>query len=703
MQNPPPAIRLTESFSGRLAAWLLVVIACASMAMSTSLVYSHIPALVGIALVVLLTLWGLLRSFRVPRITLLSWISLAIGGYFYWRASTSYSQLEGANVMALVLGAAVFYGAGIYSGLAKRADTMMAGVVAFALILNAVYWYLARHCDLSLMWWGRPDVGLLGPNSQHTAFFLYKNVAAVFFAAGGIYLIARLFWLASWTWVRAFGALLGLLSIGLTCQCGSRTIYAIIPLLLFLAYFLGIFLRIKSGKRMRWFDWCAILATVAALATVIFDMAGEQHIWLWIDGINTHLRSYIWRLLMQIVPQASWLGFGAGASQWEIVTVFGDWCSPNYAHNEYLQAWVDFGLLGLLGVLLIVFGHLARAIVSLSDASLPHERRVQVAAALLLLVAVSAYAFVDFPWHNFAMVAFTAFLCGILAAPRGEELRLRQYFASENSRIAQERPATRLQQGLGRLLLIAVLLGILEGTGCLIKRFAPAWQADWEYSILVAQGASIEEQKQFLQKASALYPDFNLVTWYRQYPWERTQEGYQTLADMLEPCVQANPKQLFGVAKYSEALSFLGRYEEAESILRESYPPDGPNRQNLYSWHTYYGMNLLRWARHLYSKGQFAQAYSLYQYAYRIDAKSALVYQIGWRVNNRLDINNSRGVEGSMRRTRAPYMKKILERMQFMQRVGVKPDNTWKQAMRPDGPTALYKRWGEIPAKWEKK
>ncbi len=702
MQKPPPAIRLTESPSGRLAAWLLVLIACASMSMSTGLVYSHVPALAGILLVVLLTLWGLLRGYRVPRLAGISWLSLAIGGYFYWRGSTSYSQLEGANVMALVLGAVVFYGAGIYYGLAKRADAAMAGVIALALTLNALYWYLARHGHLSLVWWGRPDVGLLGANSRHAALFLYKNVAAVFFAAGGIYLLARFLWLASWTWRRGVGLLIGLMSIALAFQCYSRSVYLVLPLLLGLAWFLGILLRLKSGQPMRWFDWIAVLGALGAIAALILDMVGSQHVWQWIDGVNTHSRSLIWRYLMQIVPQASWLGFGAGACQWEIIPFYYEWNSPNYAHNEYLQAWVDFGLVGLLSVLIVVFGHLARAMVSLCDSSLSAERRTQVAGAFLLLLGIAAYAFVDFPWHNFALVSLSAFLCGVLASPRGEELRLRQLFADPDSSIAHQRPATHLQQGVGRWLLIGCLLAVAGGTGHFLWRFAPVWEADWHYSKLVAKGAPVPEQMQFLQQASTIYPEVDLVSWYRQYPWSRTQEGYQIVADMLAPCVKANPKQLYGVTKYAEMLSLLGRYEQAESLLRDSYAPDGQPRQNLCSWPTYYGMNLMRWASHCYKQGKWQQAYSLYLYAYRIDARSALSYNIAWRSNARQDIQRYREEVKETNEMRVPYMKAILERIQFLQHVGIQPDDSWKKPMRPNGPSSLYQRWGEIPAKGEK-
>ncbi|MFI3243166.1 MAG: O-antigen ligase family protein [Akkermansia sp.] len=702
MQDSPQPIRFTDSLSGRLAAWILALTACAAMALSTNFVYSHVPALVGISLALLLALWGLLRGYRLPRLAPISWVSLAIGGYFYWRASTSYSQLEGANAMALVLGAAVFYGAGIYYGLAKRADAAMAAIIAFAIILNALYWYLARQGLGSLEWWGRPSMGLAGPNSPHTAFFLYKNLAAVFFASGGIYLMTRFFARAAWSWWRVLGLMLGFLSVGLSLLCDSRVPYLVIPLMLGLACLLDILLRIKSGKSMRWFDWCTVLAFVAAVAAFIYDMAGEQHIWNWLDGVDTHLRSYIWSYLMPIVPQASWLGFGAGACQWEIIPFYSEWSSPNYAHNEYLQAWVDFGLVGLLGMLFVLFGHLSRAMVSLNDAALSHERRTQVMGAVLLLVGLAAYAFVDFPWHHFAMVSFSAFLCGVLAAPKGEELRVRQFFASEGSRIAQERPATRLQQGLGRCCLIGLTLCLLAGTGELLWRFAPVWKADWQYNSMVAKAAPVEEQMQFLEQAITLYPEVDIVSWYRQYPWSRTQEGYQLVADMYEPCLNANPKHLLAMVKYTELLSLLGHYEEAESLLRDHYAPEGQPRQRLLSWPTYYGKNLLRWASHCYDTSQWAQAYSLYLYAYRMDAKSVFTYDIRHRTNNKQDLEKYRQIDTKQLNLRTPYMKAILKRIHFMRRVGVVPDHSWKQPMRPDGPPALYQRWGEVPSNVKK-
>lgn len=699
MQDAPTIIRFTDSLSGRFAALLLVLIGLSSMSQSTNFVYSHVPALLGMGLILLCVLYGLVRGYRFPSIPLMAWLSLGVGGYFFCRASVSYSQLEGANVMALVLGAAVFYIAGIYHGLAKRADAGLAIVLALALLINALYWYLSQQGDLSLLWWGRPDVGLSGPNGRYTAFFFYKNIACVFFAAAGFYLLVRPIWLASWSWWRALAFILALSCIGLSFFCSSRAIYLILPPLLVLGWFIGLVLRLGSGKRMRWYDGVYILGLLALLAGVIYDIAGQQIIWQKIAEIDTHSRTMIWGDLLQVIPQTPWYGFGAGASTWEIVPIFTEWSLPNYAHNEYLQAWVDFGLIGLLCMLAILAWHLLRAWVSLTDTSLSHERRVQVAGALALLLSIAAYAFVDFPWHHFAVVSLTAFLCGILAAPRGEELRLRQFFAATGSRLSLERHQTRAQRGWTTWVFCGFILLLLAGTGDLLWRYAPVWKADWEYNSLEATEAAPEIKMSCIKQATQRFPEADVAFWYCQQAYPKTQQGYQDLSQIWARCIQANPKQLIAATTQAEILSYLGHYEEAENLLRESYPPDGPNRHCLNSWPTYYGMNLLRWSNALYHQGEWSKSLSMARYAYRIDAKSHLTYNIAWRGNPRQDTDFYKQQQQQRNKQRPAYMKKVLQRIKTLQRWGVEPDDSWQLPLRPNGPQSLYQRWGKIPAK----
>ncbi len=690
MQEHATPPRFTESFSGRLAAFLLLLVWIASMPVATGHLYAKFPLFVGLAGSVCCALWGLVRGFRFPRIPVMAWLSLAMGGYFFWRASTSYSQLEGENVMFLVLGAAIFYVAGIYSGISRKGDAMLFWAVFFGLALNALYWYLRRESDVSMLWWGRPAVGLTGPSSAHSAFFLYKNVASVFFASTGIYLVARCFWHESWSWARALGALLGLGGVALSFYCASRAVYAVLPVVMVLAWLLRLFIRQSSSQHWRIIDWFFLLALVGGIAWLILDFSGEQYVWSHIDSVDTHLRFLIWDYLMKVVPQTPWCGFGAGASQWEIVPYFYEWVSPNYAHNEYLQCWVDFGFLGLLAMLFLLIWHALRAVLGLTNAALSHGRREQIAGALLLLLAVASYAFVDFPWHNFSLLSACAFCCGILAAPRGEEARLMQLFMAQ----AEQMPPTKQESLMGRGLLVLGMAGALSFLGMMMPRLMPVWKADWTYNELVEKQAPAEEKMRLLEEAVQLYPEVGIVDWYLSLPYPRTVEGYRTMTEMLRPCLKANPKQLFGVVLQADLLGRVACYEEAEALMRDSYVDGGMQRQNLTSWSSYYGLNLMRWGAHLYRNGHWAKAYSVWNYGYRLHRRSSLTFNITWRGTSKHDIEAHKLLQWQRNKSLAKTMSEVSARLKLMEKIGIVPDDSWMEPMRPHGPGPLYQKWG---------
>lgn len=703
MQESTPTARFTESLLGRVSRAILLVVLLLSMSLSTDAAYSHVPYLSLLLFVPALCLVALLAGYRFPRIPLMAWLSLLIGGYFFWRAASSYSQLEGAHVMSLVLGASIFYVAGLYHGLSKRADDASARFVIFALLINGFYWFLRREGISDLMWWGRPSIGLSGPNSVHVALFLYKNVACAFFAIAGSYLVARSLWLAGlglWSKGRIVSLGIGVGSIVLSFHCGSRAAYLLLPLLLVLGWFLRMALRAASSRGMRWFDWGFVLAFIAGLALIIFDCAGDQKIWTAILGVDTHLRIDIWRYLMEQVPAAPWCGFGSGACQWQIVPYFYDWVRPNYAHNEYLQCWVDYGLTGLAFMLFLLFGHVLRGVISLSDKKLSPERRVQVAGALLFLLGFSAYAFVDFPWHHFALISIGAFCCGVLASPRGEEAHLRELFAAMPSASSSHFKLLP-ERGLGRLTLALCCLASFVGLGIQVWRFAPAWKADWDYCAIAKQGSQPEAEMQALEAATLIYPEAKIVNWYLTLPYSRCKEGYTKLAEMMGRCLEANPKNLFAVVLQADFLGRIGRYEEAESLMRDSYVDGGMHGHNLTSWPTYYGVNLLRWGQDCYDKAQWAKAYSIWLYAYHIYQNSRLTHDLSWRNSHKHDMQAYRARQHQRNKNLNLYMRQIKKNLAFMEKIGITPDDSWKLPMRENGQPSLYQNWGNKP--YEKK
>jgi putative inorganic carbon (hco3(-)) transporter len=148
--------------------------------------------------------------------------------------------------------------------------------------------------------------------------------------------------------------------------------------------------------------WAMLSGAVAALSALIFVGSQARPLERTIEG-----RLYIWRVAMPHVADRPWLGHGPGmfaleypgweAEAWQQARVAAGsarFRGPQaHAHNDYVEALVDRGLLGLVTIVLLMATPLQRVI---------RQRRAGrddplAMAAAAAAAALGAMALVDFP------------------------------------------------------------------------------------------------------------------------------------------------------------------------------------------------------------------------------------------------------------------------------------------------------------------
>jgi O-antigen ligase len=101
----------------------------------------------------------------------------------------------------------------------------------------------------------------------------------------------------------------------------------------------------------------------------------------------------------------------------------------NQAHDEYLQVWLETGVVGIVLIGLFVIWLVLRSIKIWRRAPPPGARDIDVSlarAATLIVGLLMAHSVVDYPLRTGAMMAIMAFACGLLVDPvAGAESELR--------------------------------------------------------------------------------------------------------------------------------------------------------------------------------------------------------------------------------------------------------------------------------------
>lgn len=120
-------------------------------------------------------------------------------------------------------------------------------------------------------------------------------------------------------------------------------------------------------------------------------------------------RLIIWTNAWRMLGDAPWAGIGIGVYPlaWPPYKSPADPSSGFFVHNDYLQLWIDAGLVGLILFLAIGICLSIDVWRALRMNKYPATARVEIAGLASALIAVAAHSFVDFNFHVPAIMLAT--------------------------------------------------------------------------------------------------------------------------------------------------------------------------------------------------------------------------------------------------------------------------------------------------------
>ena len=683
MAEEKKVLRLTESLPGRLVGVLLALLWIFSMGGVDAHAFSSFPVCIVLGIVALLVVLGLLLGCRVVRMSWLGWISLLVGGYFLLRCLNSCAVVDSWCETALILGGFVYYVAGVYAA-QNRSYAGVFCLLGLALLLNMLAFAVVRQPWFFLEWMGRAPQTPAGPNSLPVTLFVYKNFAGVFMCLGGVLFGMWSVWRLRGMW-RILSLLVALAALVVSFMCGTRAVYVVLPILLILGWGFHLVWRISGDKKLRCADFVLMVLLVLAGGIGTYSLLFGGSVSDIVKDTDSHLRYLIWDSICEILPSVPIFGCGANSAQWEIVPFYCEWQLPNYAHNEYLQAWVDYGVVGVLLVLFVVFAHIIRGLRCLSSEYVDNGRKMFTVACCLVLTGISAYAVVDFPWHSFALVALTAFAAGGLASPyvcRQSVLFGRRNWADGQGPIVY----VAAQRWLGRLVIALTAIGLGGGSvwlGC--KLWLP-WNAQWVYNDLC--NPRVDPQGDFrrdlIARTISEYPSPALADTYFMLPPYNPNLGEREY--VLRQAFNGNSRQLFTLSMLVDVLGAQQKFFEAEQLMREHYVGESMPASLLNNWPAYYAYNLLMWGRHEMRQGNQSLALSLMEYALRIHRVSRIHFNVGWRKGPQ-PWKEHGGIKPGLPR----LLRTVEQDVHMLRLIGVSPDDSWQHPITPGGRSALYR------------
>lgn len=679
-----PAARLTESLPGRVAGWLLAALWIFSMSAVDAHAFSSFPVCVVLAVVLLLGGGAILAGKRLVRMSLTGWVSLAVGGYFLGRCWMSYAVVDSWCESALIMGAVVYYLAGVYAAQNRSYNSLLL-ILGVALLLNIAAFYVVRQPEFCLEWTGRHRYTPAGENHTPCTLFVYKNVAGVFLSLGGSVLVAAALWLQRGV-ERILLLLLAAAAVGVSFLCGTRAVYLVLPLAVAMFWGLNLLLRLYSGKKAGGGTMLLGLGVLVLGGIAVYDLLFGSYLVSAVSGADSHIRYLIWSSACEVLPHVPLWGCGANCAQWEMVPFYNEWQHPNFVHNEYLQAWIDYGLIGVLLVVGVLLLHLVRGLRCLVSECEAQSRRRLAGLCMVVLLVVAVYAVADFPWHVFAVVALCAFVCGVLASPfnyRREPLLGRGKWAPGQAPLVQ----VRAQKWPGRLLLLVVTAGLLCADVALGIRLYPAWSSVSEYDTLSRPGndPTGDARREFIARLLPAYPSPALMDVYMMLPPPRYAD-FARRESLLRLAHQHNPRQLFTVAMLVDTLGALGKYEEAEQLMRKSYVGDAMPGSLLSNWPAYYAYNLLLRGRHELLQGHKESALSMLSYGLRMHEQSRIHFNVMYR----------QGIQpwrqhGGIKPRMGQFIQSCEADVRLLRLIGTAPDDSWQAPAEPGGRPALYR------------
>lgn len=574
--SKPSALRIAETAAGKALTVLLALFytLLATTAAGGEWHTLFLPACL-LAASLLLFSFCILRGYKIPSPGLHGWLALGLGGgYFLLRAWLSpWFYYESVADLGLILTAMVMFMAGAYAGAGNGEKSVLPALAAALGLLNALLWGYQNMTGTEASWF-RPDYSLFGTEIRNTGLFGYKNFSAHFLSVTGFFLCAYSM-ASSRKWGISLFTGLALILISFTCSSRSAFPNALAGVTLcFFIYTSSVF---RNNRKFYAAAILFILLLFLGAAYAVLDLTnGAGKLASLLDTFSFGSRLDLSRLAWALADQAPLFGHGSRMFTNLSTEFFAGASLPNFAHHEYAQAACDYGYagLGLMLALLVLF--LVSGFRSVLKLAAEHQRTNPLGPAAFCVLCIAAFhAYVEFIWHNPALLGASALCCGITCT-------------ASLSRVKASRRAGRWVQASAALLLAALALSYA------VRAF-PVWKAS-----LQAVPAVSGQRLPMLEEAASRSLDPDLVR--RSILHAAGSSPAPDMARLKELERQEEEAELLSPGNHglaaAKSLLYIrqGRLTEAERLLRPYVESPGRFDDRMFAWTTIYNNMLYSWS-----------------------------------------------------------------------------------------------------------
>lgn len=353
-------------------------------------------------------------------------------GYFVWRAFSGGPlgfAVADATIVAIALGSYL-----VCLGGGTKVLWSVVWALGVAATGNAVMVAIQLSSDSQFYLWREP----LGDQPVATGFFGHYNYLSAFLNASVFIFFALTFFGKQW-WSRILCGLVVVSSIACVLVSGSRGGW--------IGFVVGFGVLVIAGlvylksRKHPGFGLAAVVSLVALVGVMVTALPVVQELTNRRAGLQDQAeasakedaeisdggRMYFQQMAFEIFQESPVVGSGPRSfsylalEHWE-PEEHSNWnANPVFAHNEFMQVLSDYGLIGFLIVMGLLFGHSVAGLVSIV---LSEGNGLFVAlkmGALAGLAALGAQSFFSFLVHVPACAMMAGLLLGILALKEGRK------------------------------------------------------------------------------------------------------------------------------------------------------------------------------------------------------------------------------------------------------------------------------------------
>jgi putative inorganic carbon (HCO3(-)) transporter len=377
---------------------------------------------------------------------------------------------------------------------------------------------------------------------------------------------------------------------------------------------LAVYVVRRRGNKFRW----AVIGGGALGIIVIAALIGIQSMREQPLGIGPETELYQlpqWRSAVEIGRRNPWLGSGPSMYKWLYPSLRTLQGQPDYASNEYLNLFADYGLIGCGLILWVTVAFVPAAIQILEvraarySAATPSNRYAFVVGSLAAFAAALVQASLDLnlhaPANGFTLAAIMAVVltCGVHVRDAD----------NEDVNRPGEYAALRMK-GVNKLVLVTALLVAAALLAMRSRRSYPSY-----LSLRMAERANIQmdwpkAEKYYLRAAMLDKRNFEAATALGEFysaraTWNARER--ETLCDnalrWYERALTLNPYASDVLIKMARVYDVLGKRELAAERFDRAFQAD-PNNA---SYHAQRGLHYLRWGDRDKALTSFRRAYEL--------------------------------------------------------------------------------------------